>query len=147
MVAERPDDVFYADLMATWAGHVIDSFLWLVDLHGGADPGFVVNEAWAGADFHLYVRYRADGRLLGARLGRLDVDPTSAFPLAPTARDTASGSSTRLASNLYHGGFATGPDPGPPDWRDPLGHAWWGEPPGAGWESALGDGRVVSRPV
>lgn len=126
------------------ARHVIDSFRWPAGLDGRADPGFVVVEAWAGADFHLCVRHRPDGRLLGARL---DVGPASALPLDPTARGTSSPGSTQLASHLHHGGFDTGPDPGPLSWCDALGHDWWGEPPGAGWAAALAGERVVSRPA
>jgi len=50
--------------------------------------------------------------------------------------------SSQVASQLYHGGFATGPEAG--FWRDSLGHAWWGEPPAGEWEAAAEGDRVVT---
>lgn len=133
---EKPENLHYVDLLRTWAVSVARCVVWFAVRERETGGLNVPHECWVDEYLALYLRYGRGPQRFGARIARLDVNPTSAAPLHPFLRENSSGTSMQQASNFFHGELDL-PPRGPFKWTDPLGYRWQGIDPGEGWAQAV----------
>lgn len=117
-MATVDETIPFTELTPAWAAQVARRVRALGG-QSGYSPRLV--DVWLTDDLALHVRYHIGNAALAARIGRLDVDPTS----MQAPRDSA-----RLASDLFH---TLHDAPDRPEWIDELGFGWWGDVPSDGW--------------